>query len=103
MIAFDSPEGATLRALLPSKSAIQAIWLAALDRGTDAWALWARDALASVMPDADIVALRFLQAASDGDDRALRQLWAVLVSFPAPASVSPAVKAAQALRQSLPF
>lgn len=103
MIAFDSPEGATLRELQPSRSAILSIWLTALDRGDDTWADWARDALASTRPDAEVVALRFLQAARDGDERAMRQMWAVLGSFPAGPSASPAVKAAHDLRPSLPF
>jgi hypothetical protein len=103
MIAFDSPEGVTLRGLKPSRSAMLAIWRVALETGDDGWANWAREALGSTALDAELVALRFMQAARDGDERTMRQLWAVLGSFPPEAVASPTVQAAHELRRALPF
>jgi hypothetical protein len=102
MIAFDSPEGATLRALEPSRSAVLWLWFAALSEGQDSWAAWAAEQCASAAQDAEITALRFLQAASDGNDRATRQLWSVLASFPTDGTDSKIILAARALRASLP-
>ena len=102
MIAFDSPEGAALRALKPSRSATLSIWLTALREGEDGWMVWARDTVGQDMSDAEIVALRYMQAASDRDKVAMHQLWVVLDSFPTEAGTGPAVKAARELRASLP-
>jgi hypothetical protein len=103
MIAFESPEGAVLRGLKPSRSATLAIWLAALETGRNDWADWARAALASASQDADLAALRFMQAVNDGDVKAARQLWTVLSSFPAESRTSRIYQAAQRLRSELTF
>lgn len=103
MIAFDSPEGAVLRGLNPSLSATLAIWLTALDEGGDDWARWARETLTSASQDADVAALRFMQAANEGDETAARQLWTVLCSFPAERKTGRIVQAAVQLRSELPF
>jgi hypothetical protein len=102
MIAFESPEGETLRALKPSRSATLAIWLTALKDGTDNWAEWARAAVGTGAPDAEVTALRYIQAVLDGDIAAVHQFWAVLGSFPAEAGAGSAVRAARELRATLP-
>ncbi|MFM7335990.1 MAG: hypothetical protein ACKO2N_16175 [Tabrizicola sp.] len=103
MIAFYSPEGETLRALKPSRSAKIAIWLAALQEGEDDWAAWAGEAFASEAPDAEILALRFIQAVADGNNKAMHQLWSVLSTFPVETLSSSAIQTARELRKSLPF
>jgi hypothetical protein len=103
MIAFDSPEGAALRGLTPSRSATLAIWVTALNEGNDSWANWARNALDTTAHDAELAALRFMQAAKDGDERAARQLWAVLASFPIDGADSRIILAARNLRPALQF
>lgn len=102
MIAFDSQEGEALRGLQPSRTAKLAIWNTALEQGCDDWAGWARDTLGAVSQDADLVALRFMQAVSDGNERAARQLFAVLQSFPQTEGESRIVTSARTLRASLP-
>lgn len=103
MIAFHSPEGAALRALKPSRSAVVALWFAALSEDEGDWAAWAGEQLADQRPDVEIAALRFLQAAQSGNDRAARQLWTLLASFSIEGNDSRIVKAARTLRQQLPF
>jgi hypothetical protein len=103
MIAFDSSDGATLRALKPSPSAVLALWFAALNEGQDPWAAWAVMQLEGQPPDAEIAALRFLHAASTGDHRAARQLWTILASFPIDGADSRIILAARNLRPALQF
>ena len=103
MIGFESSEGHQLRALRPSLSATMALWLAALTEGDDGWSAWAQDRLSDVGDTPDVVALRFIQAASDQDLTRARQLWAVLASWPTDTSHSSVIKAARDLRASLPF
>lgn len=103
MIAFHSPEGAALRALKPSRSAVVSLWFSALSEDDADWASWAGDQLADQRPDAELAALRFLQAAQAGNDRAVRQLWTLLATFPIAGSDNRIVKAARTLREQLPF
>ncbi len=103
MITFDGPEGATLRALNPSRSAVRALWFAALTDGQDGWGSWAADKLKAMASDREVIALRFMQAAGDGNTAAARQLWAILASFPMTDTQSTILKAARDLRASLPF
>lgn len=103
MIAFESPEGTALRALSPSRSAMMALWLVALSEGQDAWTSWASGELATTAQSIELVSLRFIQAASDGNERAARQLWAVLASFPGDGTESHIVQAARNLRGRLQF
>ncbi|MES2915790.1 MAG: hypothetical protein V4753_11780 [Pseudomonadota bacterium] len=103
MIAFYSPEGAALRAMNPSRSAIAAIWFAALNEGHTSWAEWAGDELAPHAGWADTAALRFIQAVHDGDNRRAQQFWAVFASFPASSAQTRICAAARSLRASLPI
>lgn len=103
MIAYFSPEGEALRALQPSRSAIAAIWFNAVDEGRGDWASWASDELATRLSGADLAAMKFVQAASDGDMRRAHQLWAVLGTIPADGPESRFLRAARDLRASLPF
>lgn len=103
MIAFESPEGTDLRALSPSRSATMAICLAALSERQNAWVSWASDELATTAQSIEVTALRFIQAASDGNERAARQLWAVLASFPTEGTESRIVQAARNLRGQMQF
>lgn len=103
MIAYFSPEAEALRALQPSHSAIAAIWFNAVDEGRGDWASWASDELARQLTGPSLVAMNFVQAASDGDIRRAQQLWAVLGTFPTEGPESRFVRAARDLRASLPF
>lgn len=103
MIAFDSPEGAQLRALRPSQSATLSIWLVALDEGQEDWAHWAQDQLGGVGDSIEVIALRFMQAASDGDVMLARQMWVVLASCPIDGTDNRIIRAARNLRTSLPI
>ena len=103
MIAFDSLEGAMLRALNPSRSAVLSLWFAAVSEGKESWAAWAAEKAATSSHDAEFAALRFLQAAGDGNESAARQLWTILASFPITDMDSRIVLAARNLRSSLPF
>ncbi len=103
MIGFESPEGHQLRALRPSLSALMALWFAALTDGDDAWSAWAQDRLSGVSDTPDVLALRFIQAASEQDLTRARQLWAILASWPTDTSHSAIIKAARDLRASLPI
>lgn len=103
MIAFDSPEGATLRGLKPSRRAILAIWLSALEQGEDRWATWAREALTPEAGDAESVAMRFIEAARAGEEKTARQLWAVLGSCRIETADSTILQTARDLRSTLPF
>jgi hypothetical protein len=89
MIAFYSPEGATFRAMKPSRSAIAAIWFTALNEDQAGWA--------------ETAALRFIQAVNDGDTRRAQQIWAVFASYPASAAQSRICDAARRLRATLPI
>lgn len=103
MIAFYSPEGAALRALKPSRSAIAAIWFAALSGDQTGWADWAGEELAGLPGGADTAALRFIQAVNDGDTRRTQQFWAVFASYPTTDAQSRICAAARNLRASLPI
>ena len=103
MISFDSPEATKLRAMQPSRSALEAIWFTALDEGRDTWAAWAGEQLAQHLAGAENVALRFVRAASDGETRQAQQIWTVLASFPASDTESRIVRAARDLRASMTF
>jgi hypothetical protein len=103
MIAFDSPEGAHLRTLKPSRSAIAEIWFTALNEGQDGWAAWAGAELARQPGGAETAALRYIQAVSDGDRRRAQQFWAVFASYPASAAPGRICDAARTLRASLPI
>lgn len=101
MIAFYSTEGAALRALKPSRSAIAAIWFTALNEDQAGWADWAGEELASVPGWAETAALRFIEAVNDVDTRRAQQLWAVFASYPASATQSRICDAARRLHASL--
>ena len=101
MITFDSPEGATLRALNPSRAAVVSLWFTALNEGRDGWGSWAAEELKTVANDPELIALRFMQVASDGDSVATRQLWAVLASFPTEGTQSKIILAARELHGEL--
>lgn len=101
MIAFYSPEGAALCALKPSRSAIAAIWFAALSEDQTGWADWAAEELATQPGWADTAALRFIQAVNDGDTRRTQQFWTVFASYPALAVQSRICAAARKLHASL--
>jgi hypothetical protein len=103
MIAFDSPEGATLRALDPSPRAIAALWFTALNEGQDGWAAWAAVELAGLPLGPEAAALRFLQAVSDGEARRMRQCWAILASYPIDGTQSRIIQSARKLRATLPI
>jgi hypothetical protein len=103
MIAFYSPEGAALRALKPSRSAMAAIWFAALNGDQTGWADWASDELARLPGSAETAALRFIQAVNDGDTRRAQQFGALFASYPAAAAQSRICDAARTLRASLPI
>jgi hypothetical protein len=103
MIAFDSPEGAALRAMRLSRSAVAALWFTALNEGQDSWSSWASDTLAELPQGRETAALRFIQAASDGDVRRARQFWTILASYPQNGTQGRITRAAQALRASLPL
>lgn len=103
MIAFYSPEGTALRALQPSRSAISAIWYQAVHDGRGDWVDWARDELAGQLGSADLAAMRFVEAAINGEVKRAQQLWTVLGSFPVSRTESNFVRAARELRASLPF
>lgn len=103
MIAFDSPEATTLRAMKLSRSALEAIWFTALEEGRDSWAAWAGDKLAQYLAGAEMAALRFVRAASDGEIRQAQQFWAVFASFPASSAQTRICAAARSLRASLPI
>jgi hypothetical protein len=102
MIAFYSPEGSALRALQPSPSAIAAIWYQAVHDGRGDWVDWVRDELASQLGDADLAAIRFVEAAINGEVKRAQQLWTVLGSFPVSGRESHFVRAAREMRASLP-
>lgn len=103
MIAFDSPEGAALRALAPSAAAVVAIWFTAVTDGTDGWSAWAGEELARHPVTVDVTALRFLQAARDGDQRRAHQLWMILASMPVEGTPGPIVATARVQRASMTF
>jgi hypothetical protein len=103
MIAFESPEGQQLRALGTSLSATMALWFAALTAGDDAWCAWAQDRLADLNDTPEVLALRFIQSASDQDMTRARQMWAILGTWPTETAHSAILKAARELRASLPF
>ncbi len=96
MIAFDSLEGTRLRAMTLSRSALMSLWFTALNEGQESWGEWARQVADADHPqDAATAALRFLQAAGEGDARRARQLWAVLMSFPIDQTDSKIIRAAR--------
>lgn len=103
MISFDSPEATTLRALQPSRSALEAIWFTALQDRRDTWVGWAGEQLAQHLAGAEMAALRFVRAASDGETRQAQQIWTILSSFPASDIESRIVRAARDLRASMTF
>jgi hypothetical protein len=102
MIAFYSPEGAALRALKPSRSAMAEIWFTALTEDQTPWADWASDELSRHPGWAETAALRFIQAVNDGDTRRMQQFWALFASYPASVAQSRICDAARALHASLP-
>lgn len=103
MIAFYSPEGAALRAMKPSRSAIAAVWFTALNEAETGWAEWAGEELAALPGWAETAALRFIQAMNEADTRRAQQFWAVFASYPALAAKSRICDAARRLRTSLPI
>jgi hypothetical protein len=103
MIVFYSPEGAALRALKPSRSAIAAIWFAAINSDQTGWADWAGEELAGLPGGVEVAALRFIQAVNDGDKRRAQQFWTVFASYPAREAQSRICAAARNLRASLPI
>lgn len=101
MIAFDSPEGQALRDLNPSRNALIALCFSALNDGSDSWAQWSWDRLGELTQDAETIALRFLRAINDSDERLARQLWAVLASYPIDGTLSTVIQAARNLRSQI--
>lgn len=82
MIPFDSREGQILRDMALSRSAIFALWVAALEMNQFDWAEWART---RPIPESDPnkIALQFLHAASLGQEAQMRLILTVLKSLPA--------------------
>lgn len=95
MITFDSPAGAALRKMTPSRRALAALWFTALTEDHPAWAEWAKSQIATHPNDPVVVALNLLQAANDGDLNRAKQLWTVLSSFPTKPTTCPITRAAR--------